>query len=164
MASILVKLDSFSIRFLSAFVVFLRFSSSWKSNVLFGKHFYAYVLVHTNQTVTYWTKLFFKKRFLRRVTLFWNIALIVYHRRSQDFWLGAAKTTNHIGEQQEKKSSQSDLRVLIGNFVGDQFRIGGRGRTRNNLYSEVQNKKQEQVSRSEELNFFRKKVKSKKKR
>ena len=38
-----------------------------KSNVLFGKHFYTYVCVHTNQTVTYWTKLFFKKRFLWRV-------------------------------------------------------------------------------------------------
>ena len=67
-AGILFKLNSIQYSFFIRFCrFFLRFSSSWKSNVLFGKHFYTYVRVHTNQTVTYWTKLFFKKRFLRRV-------------------------------------------------------------------------------------------------
>ena len=42
------------------------------------------------------------------------------------------------------------------NFVGDQFRIGGGGPD-HNLYGEDQNKKKQQVSRSEQLNFFRKK-------
>ena len=38
-----------------------------KYNVLFGKHFYTYVLVHTNQDSHLLDKTFFKKCFLQRV-------------------------------------------------------------------------------------------------
>ena len=66
----------------------------------------------------------------------------------------------------KKKSSHSDLRVLIGKGAEIllETNLGSGRETDHNLYSEDQNKKkqQEQVSQSEELNFFRKKVKSKK--
>ena len=76
-------------------------------------------------------------------------------RTGQNFFKETFFTKGFL-QKQEKKSSQSDVRLLIGNFVGDQFRIGGR--PDHNLYSEDQNKKQqEQVSLSKELNFFRKK-------
>ena len=79
----------------------------------------------------------------------------------------AAQTTNHIGEHQEKKSSQSGSEVLIGggrNFVGDQFRTREGSQTTTYIVKIKTKKQQEQVSRSEELNFFRKKVKSQKKK
>ena len=75
--------------------------------------------------------------------------------------MGAAQTTNHVGEHQEKKVFTVRLKSFDWeagrNFVGDQFRIGME--PDHNLYSEDQNKKkqQEQVSRSDEQNFFRKK-------
>ena len=75
--------------------------------------------------------------------------------------MGVAQTTNHIGEHQEKNSSQSGSEVLIGGGGGEillETNLGIGGEPNHYLYSKDQNKKQqEQVSRSEELNFFRKK-------
>ena len=102
-----------------------------------------------------------------QTALFWNIALIVYHRRSQDFWLEAAQTTNHIGENQEKKVFTVRLRSFDwgGGEILLETNLGLEGEPTTTYIVKTKTKKQqEQVSRSEELNFFRKKVKSQKRK
>ena len=112
-AGILVKLDSCSIRFLSAFVVFFYAFLLHEKVMFFLVSIFIRMSLSSLTRQFYWTKLFSKNVFYEGL----NSPILKYrfHRLSYP-------------NSKKKKSSQSDLRVLIGggrNFVGDQFRIGG---------------------------------------
>ena len=97
----------------------------------------------------YWTKLFSKNVFYEGL----NSPILKYrfHRLSYP-------------NSKKKKSSQFNLRVLIGG--GDEILLQTNLGLGEAIHSEDQNKKkqQEQISRSEQLNFFRKKGEEPKKK
>ena len=102
----------------------------------------------------YWTKLFSKNVFYEGLNS--PILKYCFHRLS------------YPNSQEKKKSSQSDLKSFDWGGGGGEILLEtnlGLGEAIHNLYSEDQNKKkQEQISRSEQLNFFRKKGEEPKKK
>ena len=145
MAGILVKLDSCSIRLLSAIVIIFYAFLLHEKVMFFLVSIFIRMSLSTLTRQFYWTNLFSKNVFyegLNSPILKYRSHRISYPNSKKKVFTVRLKSFDWDGGGAE---------ILLETNLG-------LGEAIHNLYSEDQNKKQqEQISRSEELNFFRKK-------